>query len=68
MREWRTAPSKDEEMEDGCSKRKLGKRLPRTAISISIYVDNNWISTLPVCFLCHQCPQHSSIIHFTPPF
>lgn len=34
---------KDEDMEDGCSKRKLGKRLPRTATSISIYVDNNWI-------------------------
>jgi hypothetical protein len=34
---------KDEEMDAECSKRKFDKRLPRTAISISIYVDNNWI-------------------------
>jgi hypothetical protein len=30
---------KDEEMDGGCFKRQFDKRVPRTAISISIYVE-----------------------------
>ncbi|KAG4279203.1 hypothetical protein FPRO04_05744 [Fusarium proliferatum] len=32
---------KDEDMDAGCSERQFDKRVPRTAISISIYVDSN---------------------------
>ncbi|KLO86510.1 uncharacterized protein LW93_11286 [Fusarium fujikuroi] len=36
-----SAIAKDEDMDAGCSERQFNKRVPRTAISISIYVASN---------------------------